>query len=239
MDILSREAAWERGLSKFFTGAPCNHGHRAERYVTSGKCVECNSRICRQYRETHTEHVRDQNAKYRADNREELLRKKREYYEATKPARRETRRRWYEANREKQLTYLRNWQRENADYFRQQKTAYYLARKQNDHQFAMLTRLRRRLNHFVSGTHKGGKTSELIGCSYEFFIQHIESQFTDGMSWHNRSEWHIDHVIPCAAFDLSDPEQQRQCFHYSNMRPLWAHENRAKGASLPEDYLTA
>jgi hypothetical protein len=234
MNIVSREAARERGLAKFCTGVPCSHGHLAERYVTSGKCVDCNSRICRQYREANIERVKAVSAAYRAEHRDELLQKKKDYYNANKPARREASKRWYEANREKQLQYLRAWQAANADYFRQQKTAYYLKRKQSDPQFAVLTRLRRRINHFVSGDNKSGKTAELIGCSYEAFARHVENQFTDGMSWDNRSEWHIDHIIPCAAFDLSDPEQQRQCFHYSNMRPLWAHENRRKGASMPE-----
>jgi HNH endonuclease. len=52
------------------------------------------------------------------------------------------------------------------------------------------------------------------------------------MSWDNygRDGWHIDHIRPCASFDLTDPEQQRQCFHYTNLQPLWAADNIRKGA---------
>lgn len=52
------------------------------------------------------------------------------------------------------------------------------------------------------------------------------------MTWENYGfyTWHIDHIRPCASFDLSDPEQQKICFNYKNMQPLWAHENLSKHA---------
>lgn len=67
-------------------------------------------------------------------------------------------------------------------------------------------------------------SSELIGCSIDFFKEYIESKFTKGMTWENWGlyGWHIDHIIPCASFDLSNLEQQKLCFNYSNMQPLWA-----------------
>ena len=72
----------------------------------------------------------------------------------------------------------------------------------------------------------------LLGCSIEEFIKYIEDRFTDGMSWDNRGlhGWHIDHIRPCASFDLTDPKQQKECFHYTNLQPLWAYENRSKGS---------
>ncbi len=54
------------------------------------------------------------------------------------------------------------------------------------------------------------------------------------MSWENRSDWHIDHIIPCSAFDLSKPEQQAICFHYTNMQPLEAFRNRKKHAKITD-----
>ena len=72
-----------------------------------------------------------------------------------------------------------------------------------------------------------GTYNELIGCSIMDLKKHLESKFTDGMSWENYGlgGWHIDHVLPCAVYDLKDPEEQRRCFHFSNLRPLWAKEN--------------
>jgi hypothetical protein len=65
----------------------------------------------------------------------------------------------------------------------------------------------------------------------EKLFAHLEAQFRDGMSWDNygRYGWHIDHIIPCSSFDLTDTDQQRKCFHYTNLQPLWAHENLSKG----------
>lgn len=72
--------------------------------------------------------------------------------------------------------------------------------------------------------------SALVGCSGEQLAAHLESLFVDGMTWQNygKNGWHIDHKRPCASFDLTDPEQQKQCFHYTNLQPLWWWDNIAK-----------
>jgi hypothetical protein len=71
----------------------------------------------------------------------------------------------------------------------------------------------------------------LLGCTITEFIAHIERQFLPGMTWQNygREGWEIDHVIPCASFNLSDEGQQKRCFHHSNLQPLWGFDNRSKG----------
>jgi hypothetical protein len=81
---------------------------------------------------------------------------------------------------------------------------------------------------------KSSRTIDLIGCSYQDIVKHIQGQFREGMSWdnHGRHGWHIDHIIPCASFNLSIESEQRKCFHYSNLRPLWAIENLMKGDKL-------
>jgi hypothetical protein len=77
---------------------------------------------------------------------------------------------------------------------------------------------------------KHGNTMELTGCSKEHLISHIESMFVNGMSWDNYGEWHIDHIKPCASFDLTNIEQQKLCFNWTNLQPLWASDNIRKGA---------
>ena len=42
MKIISRKEAKGLGLSRYFTGKPCKHGHIAERDTGAGRCVECN-----------------------------------------------------------------------------------------------------------------------------------------------------------------------------------------------------
>jgi len=77
---------------------------------------------------------------------------------------------------------------------------------------------------------KKAHTMDLIGCSIEELIKHLESKFKSGMSWENYGKWHIDHIRPLSKFDLSDENQLKEACHYSNLQPLWAFENLSKGA---------
>lgn len=92
-------------------------------------------------------------------------------------------------------------------------------------------------NHLLAkGCKKTRKTEEMIGCSIDFFKTWLESQFEEGMNWNNRGKfeknkvrsWQIDHIVPCNLFDLTKDEEVLICFHYTNMRPLWQEENRAR-----------
>lgn len=108
-------------------------------------------------------------------------------------------------------------------------------RRKEDPVYALTVRMRNRLRKALSAktAAKVASTIQLVGCSPECLCMHIEAQFLPGMSWANRSEWHIDHIIPVAKFDLSDCEQQRAAFHYTNLRPLWAIDNRKKSDKMP------
>lgn len=92
-------------------------------------------------------------------------------------------------------------------------------------------RLRSRLYHALRGAPKADHTLVLTGCTVDELKTHLERKFTEGMTWfnHGLKGWHIDHIRPCASFDLTDPSQQRQCFHYSNLQPMWATDNFKKG----------
>lgn len=68
--------------------------------------------------------------------------------------------------------------------------------------------------------------------SKEALVEHLERQFKDGMSWENYGAWHVDHIKPCAAFDLVDEGQFAECWALANLRPLWAAENIKKGAKI-------
>lgn len=80
-----------------------------------------------------------------------------------------------------------------------------------------------------------------LGYSIDEFRAHFEALFTEGMCWDafERGEIHIDHVIPQSFFDLSNPEQWRQCWSLSNLQPLWAADNFAKGWLLPASALSS
>ena len=82
-------------------------------------------------------------------------------------------------------------------------------------------RIQARLSAALAGKQKSSSTKELIGCDTDFLKKYIESKFTNLMGWHNRSLWHIDHIKPCYFFDLRNPEEQKKCFHYTNLQPIW------------------
>ena len=82
--------------------------------------------------------------------------------------------------------------------------------------------------HRLMGRKKSSHTLKLLGCSIVELRAYLEEMFVSGMSWDNYGKWQIDHIRPCASFDLSEPEQQMECFNFKNLQPLWAVDNRKK-----------
>lgn len=78
----------------------------------------------------------------------------------------------------------------------------------------------------VNGYSKKSRTHELLGCDWDFLKKYIEQRFKDGMTWENRSEWHIDHIIPLSS--ANSEKELNKLFHYTNLQPLWAAENLKK-----------
>lgn len=110
----------------------------------------------------------------------------------------------------------------------------YTARRTSNAGFKLACVLRSRIRIALkcSVATKQAETEALLGCSILELKQHLESLFQAGMSWENHGAcgWHIDHKKPCAAFDLTDSKQQFECFHFSNLQPLWAEANLKKGS---------
>ena len=102
-------------------------------------------------------------------------------------------------------------------------------RYQTDENFRITKRLRARLRHALKGNLKSKKTMELVGMPVNEFKEYIEAQFVEGMNWDNID---IDHILPCASFDMTDKEQQQKCFHYTNLQPMFRPENQSKGAKI-------
>lgn len=75
-----------------------------------------------------------------------------------------------------------------------------------------------------------GSSFSRLPYSLDDLVMHLEGRFCDGMSWANYGKWHVDHVKPCALFDLTNPKEFQQCWALANLQPLWAAENCAKGA---------
>jgi hypothetical protein len=145
------------------------------------------------------------------ENREYYLHKQKEWLSKNREKRNKQQREYSYANRNKRNQYLKN-------------------KKQTDINFKITKNLRDRIRSAMNGNNKSKRTLELLGCSSEELKIYLEKQFTEGMTWDNygKKGWHIDHILPCASFDLTDPIQQQKCFHYTNLQPLWAEDNYRK-----------
>lgn len=114
---------------------------------------------------------------------------------------------------------------------KQKDREYKRTKRATDPHFRLRENISRRIRDVLMGESKSAPTMVLMDCSMEHLRLHLESLWKPGMSWENWGVrgWHIDHIRPCASFDLTDPEQQKVCFHWTNLQPLWARENWAKG----------
>ena len=147
-------------------------------------------------------------------------------------------REWKQKNRKKvaeyQREYWRTWQLQNRDKINDTRSK----RRKNDPEYNLICALRTRMLAVVKRADlvkKCDSTSELLGISPQGLREWLEAQFTEGMSWENRSDWHVDHRVPCGAFDMTVPEQQRICFWYKNLQPLWAKDNIQKSNTYTEE----
>ena len=148
-------------------------------------------------------------------------------------------------NRDHRLAVQANWRKNNPGYWKWVPKPYAIedrqaaierdraTEKSNPARVAM-ERMRKRLHRLAGNS--GHRTIGFLGCTSSELRAHLERQFLPGMSWENRSEWHIDHIIPLASFDLTDPVQRNRASHYTNLQPLWAADNLRKGASMPNPH---
>lgn len=164
-------------------------------------------------------------------NRDERLAKGREWTEKNPEKSAEIKRAYYLRNREKVIQRSAEWRKNNTEKRNGMLRVWSKKKRIEDVNFKILANLRGRIWWALQRkVVKSAKTLRLIGCHVDQLRAHLEKQFTTGMSWQNYGLWHIDHIRPCSSFDLTKPEQQRLCFNFSNLQPLWAVDNLKKGS---------
>lgn len=188
---------------------------------------------CRRYRDRNREKYLALRREWRRKNIEKIRRQGRERYRKNpEKYRARSLARYYKRPKEAHREASRKFRQRHRARLQEKKRQ----RMRNDPTFALYQRVRLRVLMAVKiqATKKATRTTALIGCSVKSLRSHLESQFEPGMNWQNmgRHGWHIDHIIPCAVFDLSRPDHQRRCFHYTNLRPAWAKHNEARGSRI-------
>ena len=134
----------------------------------------------------------------------------------------------YQKHREKRLKESKKYRAKNAALVSKRNSEYISRRRKTDMAYAMKGRLQARIRQafLAAGIKKNSRTEAMLGCSIKQFKNHVEKQFLPGMSWANKSQWHIDHIIPCAS--AKSMEELQALFHFTNLRPTWAADNLSK-----------
>lgn len=153
---------------------------------------------------------------YYLDNKHEILPKRRAYRLN---------------NLDKQKTYNLNNKDKNNNYHKK----YFKQRRETDSIFKLKSATRVLIGgsfkRVLNGSYrKGKKTEEILGCSLEEFIKHLQSKFTEGMTLENHGEWEIDHITPLAS--VKTEEELLKLNHYTNLQPLWKEDNRIKSDNI-------
>lgn len=162
-------------------------------------CYECQKKMSNDWKARHKEKVAEYNKKYKAENKEVISEYNAKY------------------NIENRETIQK---RTNANHYR-------LSRENPS--FKISRTLRSRINSALKREIKCDHTLTILGCSIQFFLTWLEYCFKEDMTLQNHGTlWHIDHTVPCSKFNLVNEEEQKQCFHWTNMKPMYAKDNISK-----------
>jgi hypothetical protein len=172
-------------------------------------CRKCKNKLKKEYEKSHKKEIKRYSKQYYNTHKNQI----KKYQQEHKEKRRINERKRYKTNQKvriKKFKYIKNRRKTNISY-------------------KLMCYLRTRTYQALRGICKSQRTTKLIGCSIEFLKGYLQAQFRQGMTWQNYGKWHVDHIKPCASFDLSQAEEQAKCFNYKNLQPLWAIDNLIKG----------
>ena len=187
-------------------------------------CKKCNNKRSVEYRKNNPEKVLEITRNWTAKNPEWVYNRHKKWRDENRELANEIKRDWLNKNPEKRKQYRENYKPRKREQRKE--------RRNTDPIFNLTNRMRGRLRKYliILNISKTNKTFEIVGCSPQFLKEHLEKQFVDGMTWENRSEWHIDHKIPLSSAKTEE-ELYKLC-HYTNLQPLWAEENLKKSNKI-------
>lgn len=158
------------------------------------------------------------------------------YIEKNKPELSMYHKKWSKDNRNNLREYHGTWREENKEHVNKYKRDYERNRRATDPKYRLGVRTRTAVWQLLKERDitKTNKTFNLLGYSIDDLMVHLESLFTDGMTWDNYGEWHLDHKIPMASFSFNSTEDVgfKACWLLTNLQPLWALDNLTKGTKF-------
>ena len=189
----------------------------------------------KEYNRTHKKENKERQEEYERTHKKERKQysfshkdKKKEYNDSHKKEQK--------IYREKNKIKIKQYKKEYCQLHKKERNKRDKQRRKTDINFKIRCYLSIRIHQALKRNLKSKTTMQLLGCAIKELRTHLQKQFLPGMTWKNHGlyGWHIDHIKPCALFDLSKPSEQRKCFHYTNLQPLWAIDNLIKGDKYTE-----
>jgi predicted transcriptional regulator len=139
---------------------------------------------------------------------------------------------WTEENKEHRKQYLKEYREKNIDKIRKTKRDYERNRKASDPLYKLVANFRTAIYQVLkeSNVEKNGHYFDILGYTPEELINHLEKQFTEGMTWENYGEFHVDHKLPISSFNIKEigDEEFMKCWSLDNLQPMWGEENIRK-----------
>ena len=181
------------------------------------------------YYQNNKDKIKEYKKKYRQERKDILSQKNKKYYVENKDRIIARDKKYYQENKDTVKSRVKKWRDSNKDKMRE-----YSRNRMNILENRISKKIRGRIQKAIKQQYgdKAHMSVELLGCSVDECRKWLESKFLPGMTWdnHGRGEckWQIDHIMPCTLFDLTKPEEQLKCFHYTNLQPLWQHDNLSK-----------
>lgn len=203
----------------------------------TGYCKKCTKIKNGKSYQKHRDKRKAQSKQYGEQNKDRIALVKKNYYKKHKRKIKKYKAMWQKKNQKRLSEKAKTYRLEH----KEDRNNHDQSRKQKDINYRMVCNLRTRLSNAMKYFKKSNHTMKLVGCSINELKRYLESQFLQNMTWDNYgrggNKWSIDHIRPCSSFNLLVSEQQKLCFHYSNMRPLWNIDNFKKNSLYNGKYI--
>lgn len=175
-------------------------------------CKDCYNVKCNEYKKNNKAKVQENHKEYYEKNKETIA----EYYKDH-----------YKENKDTYMANNRKWRQENRETINEKANE----RFRTNSTARLIKNARTRISKALKG--QSIRSIKLIDCNIQFLKDWLQSNFNENMTLENYGTyWHMDHVIPCSHFDLTNEDEIRDCFRWTNLQPMLASENICKQDTL-------
>ena len=195
------------------------HNKKTGKYGRASRCKECMNAYKKAYRES--EAGKEKRKAYEQSEKWKAYRES----EAGKAKKKAAQKKYRQTEKRKAAQKKYSQSEAGKAKIKAYKKAYMKNRRHNDPVFKLQCNLRSGFCNWIKGNIKTCKTEQYVCCTYQELLDHLESQFEEGMTWENQGEWHIDHMKAQSRFDPTIEEEAFKCWHYTNLQPMWAEIN--------------